>query len=410
MSTTRPSARFPSNTQALAEPFLWFHIALLAAVPAIFVLSMVGLAAGDPALPAWLETVLLGIPPAALVAWLQWQRPLYPFSVWIALKPPTRLSAARLRLLTLLKQYVTGWVAVVVAVFAYVVLRQLYLVAPLAEEITPFPPALRLFGIVWAIAWFGIANLLLQQGIAAARLLLITQAQLDTTPPFAVERVSAEFTCIGKPAPALWAFADGDEAPLPEPSTAKNNSPDSNLLQQAIATLSSLSAQVPKLFTRIAAMAGDRQPDPPPQAPSSPAAEELPDAEPPAELVEALAEVLNEAVLPTIAMAATEAADEFPLATESDAAGPEDRIEDISAVTIAPPASEGIEKSAPETATEVEVAFPAVEENSLETPSPGSSAEGMSEPPAAAATEGAISVSNNPTTPPDAADDSDTIS
>ncbi|NJM27591.1 MAG: hypothetical protein HC856_03950 [Pseudanabaena sp. RU_4_16] len=49
-----------SSTYQKTEPFLLIHIALLAAVPFVMVLCIMGLAVGDPVLPGWLEMIILG--------------------------------------------------------------------------------------------------------------------------------------------------------------------------------------------------------------------------------------------------------------------------------------------------------------------------------------------------------------
>jgi len=41
------------------EPFLWIHLAGIAALPLALELVWLGLAVGDPILPVWLELVLV---------------------------------------------------------------------------------------------------------------------------------------------------------------------------------------------------------------------------------------------------------------------------------------------------------------------------------------------------------------
>ena len=94
-----------SNNISLSNnPFIWGHLALLAGVPWLLSLSMAGLAVGDPVFPAWFEIILLGFPAIALITWVQWQKPLSPFSLWVVAKPTESLSERDRRVLTLIKQ------------------------------------------------------------------------------------------------------------------------------------------------------------------------------------------------------------------------------------------------------------------------------------------------------------------
>lgn len=197
-----------ASTYPKMEPFLWIHLALLAAVPLAIVLCMMGLAVGDPVFPGWLETLALGIPPIALTVWLQWQNPLYPFSLWVLAKPAKELSDNQRRVLSVLRRringwYIGAWIAVVAGLFMYVVFRQIYITAPLAADMAPFPPVLRLLGILWAEVFFLIANLLWQMGVAAARVMLVPPSEFNSLAPYEVDRISKEFTILGKRSPDL---------------------------------------------------------------------------------------------------------------------------------------------------------------------------------------------------------------
>ncbi|MGD1849800.1 MAG: low-complexity tail membrane protein [Cyanophyceae cyanobacterium] len=82
------------------DPFLWFHLAALAAVPVGFEACVLGFAAGDPLLPSSLDCLLVGILGAVPLLALQWFRPVYPFSVPLVSLRPASLSARQLRILT----------------------------------------------------------------------------------------------------------------------------------------------------------------------------------------------------------------------------------------------------------------------------------------------------------------------
>jgi hypothetical protein len=193
------------------SPFIWGNIALIAAVPWLLALSMAGLAVGDPVFPAWFEILLLGFPAIALTTWIQWQQPILPFSLWLVAKPNESLSDRDRQMLTLIKQhrngwYTTGWIAAAVAIFMSVIFCKIYLSAPLAQAIAPFPASLRLFGILWAEIFFLLSNILLQAGISALRIKLTADSELIGLQPFAVAKIKNNFTTIGWRSPQLLKF------------------------------------------------------------------------------------------------------------------------------------------------------------------------------------------------------------
>ncbi len=227
---TSPNHTTPTDNLSLSNsPFIWGHIALIAGVPWLLALSMAGLAVGDPVFPAWFEIFLLGFPAIAFVTWLQWQQPFSPFSLWVISKPTESLSDRDRQVLTLVKQhsngwYVTGWIATAVAIVISVIFSKMYIAAPLAQTIAPFPAGLRLFGIVWAEIFFLLSNVLLQAGISALRIKLTAESELNSMTPFAVEKIKNSFTNIGWQSPQLLKFfeetAIADEitaSPIKEP-------------------------------------------------------------------------------------------------------------------------------------------------------------------------------------------------
>jgi hypothetical protein len=196
-----------SLTHQRRDPFLWFHVATIAAVPLTLVLSMLGLAVGDPVFPGWLEILLLGLPPIALSVWLQYSQPIFPYSLWLKHRPADKLEDMQLRVLSLSKSYASGWVAIVVGVFLYVVFRQLYITAPLASAMTFLPAALRLVGVLWALVFFTVSAFLLQVGIAAARILVMPATEFMAAPPFDPADVAKGFLVLGQRSPQLFESA-----------------------------------------------------------------------------------------------------------------------------------------------------------------------------------------------------------
>ncbi len=193
------------------NPFVWGNIALMAGVPWLLALSMAGLAVGDPVFPAWFEILLLGFPAIALTTWLQWQQPISPFSLWFVAKPNESLSDRDRQMLTLIKQhrngwYTTGWIAAAVAILMSVIFCKIYLSAPLAQAIAPFPAGLRLFGILWAEIFFVLSSILMQSGISALRIKFTAESELIGLQPFAIEKIKNSFTTIGWRSPQLLKF------------------------------------------------------------------------------------------------------------------------------------------------------------------------------------------------------------
>ena len=208
--------------------FILGNIALIAGVPWLLVMSMAGLAVGDPVFPAWFEIFILGFPAIAFVTWIQWQQPFSPFSLWVLAKPPESLSESDRRILTLIKQnsngwYTTGWMAIAVAVVTIAIFCKIYGAAPLAEVIAPFPAGLRLFGIIWAEFFFLLSNVLLQSGISNLRVLLTDASELNNLQPFTAEKVKNSFTNIGWRSPELLKFFEEEAIILNDASQEKNS-------------------------------------------------------------------------------------------------------------------------------------------------------------------------------------------
>ena len=193
--------------------FIWGNIILMAFIPWLLTQSMAGLAVGDSVFPAWFEISLLGLPAIALVTWLQWIQPISPFSLWLIAKPTEKLNEQERRALTLVSQkkngwYVTGWIAIALAIFMSAVFCKIYADSPLSQVIAPFPDQLRFFGVLWAEVFFLLSNVLLQSGISALRVRLTADSDLSDLPPFASEKIKDSFTHIGWRSPQ---FLTGDQ-------------------------------------------------------------------------------------------------------------------------------------------------------------------------------------------------------
>ena len=181
-----------------SDPYLWIHAAGLAAVPLCLVICLLGLAGGDPLLPIWLELGLVAIVGIAPIVWMQWQRPFYIFSLVAVAIKPERLTDDQRRLLTLFKTRRSPvWIGLG-ALVMLVLLKQLYWMAPIAADITPF--AGRALGLSVAAIAFLAGNLFLQVPLSVGRVMLVSDQEFAATQPFAVEQILSAFSVLGLPA------------------------------------------------------------------------------------------------------------------------------------------------------------------------------------------------------------------
>ncbi|MFN3360246.1 MAG: low-complexity tail membrane protein, partial [Pseudanabaenaceae cyanobacterium] len=195
--------------QQASELLVWAHLSLLAVVPLALALTMAGLAVGDPLLPSWLEIPILAFPIIAYTVWQQWQRPFYPFSLGFVYQAPEHLTGQQKQILAIVKRPATGWIAVFVGVLLYAIFRQLYVAAPLAAEIAPFPASWRFLGVLWALVFFLVANVCAQLGVVALRLLVLPPSELQEE--YDPQRIKEDFTVLGVPRKQLWSFTSEKE-------------------------------------------------------------------------------------------------------------------------------------------------------------------------------------------------------
>lgn len=179
------------------EPYLWIHLAGIAALPLLLELCLLGLAVGDPLLPVWLEMVLvagIGIAPAL---WMQWSRPFYIFSIVAVSLKPEQLTEEQRRILRLLKTSEGQVVSVLVPVFLLGVLWQVYRIAPVAASVAPFPAEWRWLGLLLAAIAFLGCNLFLQVPVSVVRAMLTSETEFAGLEPYPVEAIRRSFTIPG---------------------------------------------------------------------------------------------------------------------------------------------------------------------------------------------------------------------
>ena len=180
-----------------SEPFLWIHLAGLAALPLFLELCWLGLAVGDPLLPVWLEVILVAGIGIAPVLWMQLSRPFNIFSVLALALKPEQLTLEQRRILSLFKKPANQLIAGGAAIFMLWVLWQIYQAAPIATVVAPFPASWRLAGLLLAGLMFLASNLFLQVPLAALEVLFTSEAQFAATEPYPVERITQDFTIPG---------------------------------------------------------------------------------------------------------------------------------------------------------------------------------------------------------------------
>ncbi|RMF66942.1 MAG: low-complexity tail membrane protein, partial [Cyanobacteria bacterium J069] len=167
-----------------SDPYLWVHLAGLAAVPLLAEVCLVGLAVGDPWLPVGLELLLVGAVGIAPVLWMQWQRPFCIFSLTPVALRPDALSDDRRRLLRLFKGTEVQVLAGSVAIALFIFLWQLFRFAPVATEAAAGLPQNRALGLLIAAIAFLLCNLFVQVPLSVVRALLSNDAAIARFAPY----------------------------------------------------------------------------------------------------------------------------------------------------------------------------------------------------------------------------------
>jgi hypothetical protein len=180
-----------------SEPFLWIHLAGVAALPIFLGLCLLGLAVGSPLLPVWVELFLVGAIGIAPVLWMQWFRPFYIFSILVVAVKPQNLTNGQQRILAGFKSRLNKGLALFVAVLLAVILWQLYRFAPLAAGVAPFPPQWRFAGLFLAALAFLASNLFLQVPVSVMAVLLMPESEFAATKPDVLEKIGLDFTIAG---------------------------------------------------------------------------------------------------------------------------------------------------------------------------------------------------------------------
>jgi hypothetical protein len=180
-----------------SDPYLWVHLAGLAALPLFLELCLIGFSVGDPFLPVWVELLLVAAVGIAPIFWMQWQRPFYIFSlVAVALKP-AQLTEDQRRLLTLFKSQRQRILAVLVPVALLFVLVKIYGASAIATSVVPFPTQWRGAGLLLAAIAFLGSNLFAQVPVSVLSVMVNSESTFATTNPYPLEQIRQSFTLLG---------------------------------------------------------------------------------------------------------------------------------------------------------------------------------------------------------------------
>lgn len=183
------------------DPYLWIHLAGVATVPLALLVCLLGLAAGDPILPPWVELGLVAIAGIAPIAWMQIQKPFYIYSLLAVALRPEQLTESQRKILGLFLARRNFLVTGVAAFVLFLVLKQIYGIAPIAEAITPISS--RGFGLIVAAIGFFASNLFLQVPISVGLVLLSSDAEFMQIAPVEVNQIPQRLLVFGIPVNAI---------------------------------------------------------------------------------------------------------------------------------------------------------------------------------------------------------------
>lgn len=180
-----------------SEPFLWIHLAGIAAFPAMLELTWLGLAIGSPLTIPKIELLVMGSIAIVPVLWMQLVKPFNIFSIlFLALKPQS-LTIEQRQILTQFKTPTHKWLSAIAAGLMILVLWLLDRLAPLAIDVVQFLPQWRILGLAIATIAFLLANLFFQVPLSVFNLLLRDRSIVENSSPYPVETVSPDFTLPG---------------------------------------------------------------------------------------------------------------------------------------------------------------------------------------------------------------------
>ncbi len=179
------------------DPYLWIHLAGAAAAPIFLELCFLGLSVGDPMLPLGLEFLLVAVVGLVPVAWMQWQKPFYIFSLVAIALQPSQLTDSQRQILRLFKTPSIKVLTASVAVMLALVLWQLFHIPPIPATWVALMPQGRLSGLLIAAIALMLSHLFLQVPVSVLRVLLAREAEVSGLSPYPADQITQDFTVIG---------------------------------------------------------------------------------------------------------------------------------------------------------------------------------------------------------------------
>jgi hypothetical protein len=180
-----------------SDPYLWIHLAGLAALPLFLDLCLVGFAMGNPLLPPWLEGVFVASAGMAPILWMQWQRPFYIFSLPGLVLQPESLSNVQRQLLSLFKSQQNRVGAIVGAITVFFLVSWANRAAAIAAEVSPWATQSHLTGLLLAILGSLGLSLFLQVPISVFLVMLHRDDEVVAAPIYPLPQIRQEFSLIG---------------------------------------------------------------------------------------------------------------------------------------------------------------------------------------------------------------------
>lgn len=185
------------------DPYLWIHLAGIAALPILLEVCLLGLAVGYPLLPPVLEVAILAAIGIGPILWMQWTRPFYIFSLLAVALQPEKLSDQQRQMLRFFKTPVAKGFTLVAPVVLIWALWQLYKLAPIAADFTPISSQLRLVGLLVAAIAFLACNLFLQVPLSVLHVLLVSPQSVENAEAYPLAEIPQDFTLIGLRIPKI---------------------------------------------------------------------------------------------------------------------------------------------------------------------------------------------------------------
>jgi hypothetical protein len=180
-----------------ADPYLWIHIAGIAVLPISLLICLFGFAAGDPILPPWLEIGLVAIAGIAPIAWMQSQKPFCIFSLLAVTLRPEQLTESQRKILAMFWVRRSPIGIGLAALILVLLLKWVYTIAPIAEEITPISS--HELGLIVAAIGFLLSNLFVQVPLSVFLVMTSSDADIMKLEPLSVDQVKKRFLVFGIP-------------------------------------------------------------------------------------------------------------------------------------------------------------------------------------------------------------------